>query len=100
MLFPSVLGVPGDELTFVFVMVGARDANLKVVEKVHRDALISVRLMVEGRNAAGVTLVRNLAKAKFLATLLLELKWVSVHLTGPLFRIKGFMVVLPWELSS
>lgn len=99
MLFPSVQGVPEDELTFVFVMAGGKDANLKGVGKVHREALISVRHMVEGRDVPGVTLVLNLAKAKFLAAHLLELKWVSVHLTGPLFRIKEFMVVQLWELS-
>ncbi|KAL0371878.1 UNVERIFIED_CONTAM: hypothetical protein Scaly_0869400 [Sesamum calycinum] len=61
-LFKSVQRVPGDVLTFVFVMVGARDAKLKGVEKVLRAALIFARPMVEEKDALGVILILNLVK--------------------------------------
>lgn len=67
-LFQSVQRVPGDVLTSVSVMAGARDANLKIVERVLRVALISARPTVEGRDAHGVFLVLNLTKETVTAT--------------------------------
>ncbi|KAL0290714.1 UNVERIFIED_CONTAM: hypothetical protein Sangu_2563200 [Sesamum angustifolium] len=61
-LFKSVQRVPGDVLTFVFVMAGTRDAKLKGVEKVLRAALIFARPMVKERDALGVILILNLVK--------------------------------------
>lgn len=99
-LFQIVQRAPGAVLTFVFVMVEARDANLKVAGKVLREALISARLMVEGRDARGVALVLNLAQVMYLAIHLLGVKLGYVHLMVPCFRIEGFMVVQLQESSS
>lgn len=91
-LFQSVKRVPGDGQTSVFVMAVARDADLKGVGKVLKEALISARLMVEERDALGVTLLPNLVMETFLAIHFLEAKWDFVPLMVPLFWIKGFTV--------
>lgn len=95
MLFQSAPRVLGGVPNSVFAMVGERDANLKGVGKVLREALISARLMVEGRDAPGVTLVMSLGKVIFLATHLLGVKLDSAGLMVLWSRIKGFMVVQP-----
>lgn len=93
MLLLSARRVPGAGLTFAFVMVGERDVNSKGAGRVLRVAQISARLMVEGRNARGATLVRSLAKMIWRATCLLEVKLDSVGRMVPWFRIEGFTVV-------
>ena len=86
--------VQGDVLIIVFVMVEARDANLKGVAKVHKAAQISARHMVEGRDAPGAILGQNMAtNLLVLVTLLQGVRQVSVHSTAALFRIRGFMGV-------
>lgn len=92
-LCQSARRVQGDVQPFVFVMVGERDANTKGVEKVLRAVLISARLMEEGRDATGVSLVPNLARAMYLATRLHGVRAGSAHRMVPWFRTIGFMVV-------
>lgn len=86
---------PGDVLNIVFAMVVERDANLKAVVKVPREAPISARPMVEGKDATGVTLVTSLGKVMFLATHLLGVKLDSVGLMVAWSRIRGSTVVQP-----
>ena len=92
-LFQNAQRVQGGGLIFVFVMVGARDANLKGVEKVLREALISARPMVVGRGALGGSLVLNLEIVKVLAIHLCVGRPGCVLLMVLWSRINGFMVL-------
>lgn len=94
--FLSVQRVQGDELTIVSVMAGGRDANLKGVARVHKVALIFVRLMVEGKDALGAILVQNMVPNLLVpVTHLQGVRQVSVHSTVAWCRIRGCMVVSP-----
>lgn len=90
--------MPGDEPTFVSVMVEARDVKLWGVEKVLRAALISASPMVKGRDAPGAALTLNLAMEKFLVAHSLGGRLDYVQLTVLWFGTKGFMVVQLYEL--
>lgn len=92
-LCQSVPGVQGEELIFVYAMVVEKDAKLKAVEKVLREALISAKPMVEERDVLGVSLILNLAKMMVLVTHLLELRLDFVHLMVLLCKTNVFMVV-------
>lgn len=92
-LFQNALRVRGGGLIFVYVMEGARDANLKGVEKVLREALISARPTVVGRGAHGGSLLLNLEMVKVLATRLCVGRLGCVLLMVLWFRINGFMVL-------
>lgn len=89
--------MPGDEPTFVYVMVEARDVKLWGVEKVLRAALISASPMVKGRDAPGAALTLNLATEKFLVNHSLGGRLDFVQRTVLWFGTKGFMVVQLYE---
>jgi len=57
---------------FVFVMAGERGVNLGGVARVHRVALISVRLMVAGRDVGGASQGHSMA-TKLMAHVILLL---------------------------
>lgn len=88
-LFPNAPKVLEGELLIVFVMVGAKGANILVVGRVHKAALIFARPMVEGNVAPGGkwegwSLVTKLAP---LAISLQEEKLASVLLIALVFMI-------------
>lgn len=93
MLFQTALRAQGDGLIIVYVMVVARDANLKGVGKVHREALISARPMVVGRGALGANLVLNLELVKIFASQLSVGRLGCVLLMVLWSRTNEFMVV-------
>ncbi|KAJ0041877.1 hypothetical protein Pint_18988 [Pistacia integerrima] len=93
-LYLSAQRVLGDGQTFVSVTVGARDASLKGLARVHKVALTSVRHMVEGKDAPGVILVQNMdPKLLVRVTHLQGGRHVFVHFTVAWCRIRGYMVV-------
>jgi len=89
----SVPGVQGEELIFVYAMVVEKDAKLKAVEKVLREALISAKPTAVERDAPGVSLILYLAKVMVLVTHLLEERLDFVHLMVLSCKTNAFMVV-------
>lgn len=61
-----VPGVQGEELIFVYDMVVEKDAKLKAVEKVLKEAPVSAKPVAEGRDALGVRVSLNLGKVMVL----------------------------------
>lgn len=95
----SAQRVQGEGQIIVSVMVGGRDASLMRVAKVHKEAPIFARLMVEERSVRGAILDLNMAaNLVALATPLRGGRQVSVLIIVAWFRIRGFMEVLPWDL--
>lgn len=93
-LYLSAQRVPGEGRTSVSVMVGAGDARLKGVARVHKVALTSVRPMVEGKDAPGVILVQHMdPKLLVHVTHLQGGKLAFVPFTVAWCRIRGYMVV-------
>jgi hypothetical protein len=95
----SAQRVQGEGQIIVSVMVGGRDASLMGVAKVHKEAPIFARHMVEERSVLGAILDQNMAaNLVALATPLPGGRQVSVLIIVAWFRIRGFMEVLPWDL--
>ena len=91
----------GAELTIVYAMEGARDADSMAVARVHKVAQTSARHMVEGKDVLGVRLGRNSA---VVAAAKMDLvvhspggRPGSVHRTMPLSKTSESMVVPPSE---
>lgn len=95
----SAQRVQGEGQIIVSVMVGERDASLKGVAKVHKEALIFARRMGEERSVLGAILDQNMAtNLVVLATPLPGGRPVSVLIIVALCRTRGFMEALPWDL--
>lgn len=92
-LCQSVPGVQGEELIFVYAMVVEKDAKLKAVGKVLREAPISAKPTAEGRDALGVSLILNLAKVMVPVTHLPEGRLDFVHLMVLSFKTNASTVV-------
>lgn len=92
----SAQRVHGVGLIFVSVMVGARDANLKGVGRVHRAALIFARHMEEVRDVSGDSPGQSSGLVMDHVTHFLGGRLGYVRHMALWFRTNGYMGVPPW----
>lgn len=98
-LFRSAQKALGEGPTIACVMVEERDASLKAVARVHKEAQISARHMVEEKDVLGVILGLSMALNPVAHAIHSpEGRWVSVHFIVALCKIRGFMGVSHLDL--